>query len=53
MRGNWSGREFKIPAGVLQEGNNKIAIKNITSKHYGAFAACWVLVSDVKLIFRK
>lgn len=52
VRGNWSKRTFEIPPGVLKAGNNEITVKNTTRQTYGAFAACWVLISDVQLKFK-
>lgn len=53
VRGNWSRRTFDIPAGTLNAGRNEITVKNTTSQTYGPFSACWVLVSDIKLLFKN
>ena len=52
VRGNWSRRVFDIPAGILVSGENVISIKNVTRQTYGPFAACWLLISDMKLLFK-
>jgi hypothetical protein len=52
VRGNWSRQTFEIPAGVLKAGSNEIAVKNVTPQTFGAFAACWVLISDAQLTFK-
>jgi len=52
VRGNWSRRVFSIKSGILKTGENTITIKNVTKQTYGPFAACWVLISDIKLLFK-
>jgi hypothetical protein len=49
VRGNWSRRDFRIPAGVLKAGENRLEIENITRGCRGVFAACYCLISDAEL----
>jgi len=49
VRGNWSRRDFEIPAGLLKEGENVLEFHNISKR--GWFAGCWLLVTDVTLRF--
>lgn len=49
VRGNWSLRQFPLPAGCLKAGRNQLAIRNISPR--GWFAGCWFLVSNATLTF--
>jgi len=50
VRGNWSRREFLVPADCLKAGKNRLEIQNISKR--GWFAGCWCLVSDATLTFK-
>jgi len=51
VRGNWSRRQFAVPAGLLKAGKNRLEIRNISGR--GWYAGCWFLLSDARLIFAK
>lgn len=49
VRGNWSQRQFDVPAEHLKVGENRLEIHNISKR--GWFAGCWFLLSDATLTF--
>lgn len=49
-RGNWSLRQFPVPAGCLKEGRNQLTIRNISPR--GWFAGCWFLLTNATLTFQ-
>ena len=51
VRGNWSRREFAVPAGCLKKGENRLEFRNTSRR--GWFAGCWFLLSDARLTFDK
>jgi len=51
VRGNWSRRQFAVPAECLRVGGNRLEIHNTSRR--GWFAGCWMLLSDAILTFEE